>query len=88
MIEIMATSDDITGPMNIGNPTEFTILELAQSVIDLTDSKSVIEYLPIPEDDPRKRQPNISLVQKNTQWVPKIELRSGLIRTINYFKQL
>jgi len=74
--------------MNIGNPKEFTILELAQSVIDLTNSKSTIEFLPLPEDDPTQRQPDISLTKKNTQWMPKIELREGLISTINYFKQL
>ena len=84
----MATDDDITGPMNIGNPKEFTILELAQSVIELTNSKSTIEFLPLPEDDPTQRQPDISLTKKNTQWAPKIELREGLISTINYFKQL
>ena len=88
MIKIMATDDDITGPMNIGNPKEFTILELAQSVIELTNSKSTIEFLPLPEDDPTQRQPDISLTKKNTQWMPKIELREGLISTINYFKQL
>jgi len=88
MIKIMATDDDITGPMNIGNPKEFTILELAQSVIELTNSKSTIEFLPLPEDDPTQRQPDISLTKKNTQWAPKIELREGLISTINYFKQL
>jgi len=88
IIKIMATNDDITGPMNIGNPKEFTILELAQSVIDLTNSKSTIEFLPLPEDDPTQRQPDISLTKKNTQWMPKIELREGLISTINYFKQL
>ena len=84
----MATDDDITGPMNIGNPKEFTILELAQSVVELTNSKSTIEFLPLPEDDPTQRQPDISLTKKNTQWMPKIELREGLISTINYFKQL
>lgn len=88
IIKIMATDDDVTGPMNIGNPKEFTILELAQSVIDLTSSKSTIEFLPLPEDDPTQRQPDISLTKKNTQWMPKIELREGLISTINYFKQL
>lgn len=88
MIKIMATDDDITGPMNIGNPKEFTILELAQSVVELTNSKSTIEFLPLPEDDPTQRQPDISLTKKNTQWMPKIELREGLISTINYFKQL
>jgi UDP-glucuronate decarboxylase len=88
MIKIMATDDDIIGPMNIGNPKEFTILELAQSVVELTNSKSTIEFLPLPEDDPTQRQPDISLTKKNTQWMPKIELREGLISTINYFKQL
>lgn len=88
MIKIMATDDDITGPMNIGNPKEFTILELAQSVIELTNSKSTIDFLPLPEDDPTQRQPDISLTTKNTQWVPKTELKEGLISTINYFKQL
>ncbi|MBI5540909.1 MAG: SDR family oxidoreductase [Bacteroidia bacterium] len=87
MIRMMATPKEFTGPVNIGNPGEFTILELAQKVIDLTNSKSKIIYMPLPEDDPTQRQPDITLAKKELNgWEPKIPLDEGLKQTINYFK--
>ena len=87
MIRMMATPKEFTGPVNIGNPGEFTILELAQKVIDLTNSKSKIIYLPLPEDDPTQRQPDITLAKKELNgWEPKIPLEEGLKQTIIYFK--
>lgn len=87
MIRMMATPKEFTGPVNIGNPGEFTILELAQKVIDLTNSKSKIIYMPLPEDDPTQRQPDITLAKKELNgWEPKIPLEEGLKQTINYFK--
>jgi UDP-glucuronate decarboxylase len=89
MIRMMATGDDFTGPVNIGNPGEFTMLELAQNIIDLTGSKSGIIYLPLPADDPTQRQPDISLAkEKLGGWEPKVPLREGLTKTIEYFDKL
>ena len=88
MIRMMNTEDDFIGPVNIGNPFEFTIKELALKVIELTGSKSKIIYLPLPQDDPTQRQPDISLArEKLNGWEPKIQLEEGLLNTINYFKQ-
>ncbi|OFX28420.1 MAG: NAD-dependent dehydratase [Bacteroidetes bacterium GWA2_32_17] len=88
MLRIMATADNFIGPVNIGNPGEFTILELAEKIIILTNSKSKIIYMPLPEDDPTQRQPNITLAKKELNgWEPKIPLEQGLIETINYFKK-
>jgi UDP-glucuronate decarboxylase len=89
MIRMMATDDDFTGPVNIGNPTEFTMLELAQTIIGLTNSRSKLVFFPLPEDDPSQRQPNISLAkEKLGGWEPQVPLREGLIKTIEYFDQL
>jgi len=89
MTRMMATGDDFVGPVNIGNPGEFTMLELAQNIIELTNSKSKIVYLPLPADDPTQRQPDISLAkEKLGGWEPKVPLRQGLIKTIEYFDQL
>ena len=89
MIRMMGTDDDFTGPVNIGNPGEFTMLELAQNVIALTGAKSKIVHLPLPADDPTQRQPDISLAKEMLGgWEPKVPLREGLIRTIEYFDQL
>ena len=89
MIRMMATGDDFIGPVNIGNPVEFTMLELAQNIIELTGSSSKIVYLPLPADDPTQRQPDISLAkEKLGNWEPKVPLREGLIETIEYFDQL
>ena len=85
MIRMMASPDSFTGPVNIGNPNEFTIKQLAELVIELTNSKSKITRLPLPSDDPTQRQPNIELAKKELDWEPKIQLREGLIKTIDYF---
>lgn len=76
------------GPVNLGNPNEFTILELAKKVIELTGSKSKIVYKPLPKDDPRQRQPDITLAKEKLEWQPKIELEEGLKKTIEYFKEV
>jgi UDP-glucuronate decarboxylase len=86
MVRMMASPESFTGPVNIGNPNEFTILELAQKVIELTGSKSTIINQPLPPDDPMMRQPDIALAKKELNWSPKIQLDEGLIKTIEYFK--
>jgi len=85
MIRLM--NGDHMGPMNIGNPNEFTMLELAEQVIDLTNSKSEIIHLELPQDDPKQRQPDISLAKKELDWEPKTQLREGLKTTIAYFEK-
>jgi UDP-glucuronate decarboxylase len=87
-MRLMATSDDITGPMNLGNPVEFTMLQLAEKVIELTGSSSKLERRPLPSDDPKQRQPDISFARKTIDWEPGIPLERGLIKTIAYFKDL
>jgi len=86
MIRAMNTPDEVTGPINIGNPCEFTILELANLVIDLTASRSKLIFKPLPADDPRQRQPDITLAKKLLGWAPRIELKEGLESTIRYFE--
>jgi len=88
MIKMMATSNGVIGPINIGNPHEFTILELAEKVIKLTGSKSKIIYKPLPSDDPMKRKPDITLAKKELDWSPTINLDEGLIKTIEFFKTI
>ena len=88
MVRMMATSDSFIGPVNIGNPNEFTILELAQTVIKLTNSKSKLIFKPLPNDDPQQRRPDITLAKEKLDWSPKIELEEGLGKTINYFDNL
>ncbi len=88
LIRLMNTDDDFTGPVNLGNPGEFTILELAEKIIQLTGSKSEIVHRPLPQDDPRQRQPNIHLAQNKLRWEPNISLEHGLKKTIAYFRQL
>lgn len=86
-IRLMDTPDDFTGPVNLGNPSEFTMLELAEKVIKLTGSKSELIYLPLPKDDPTQRQPNISIAKKHLNgWEPKVKLDEGLVHTIEYFR--
>jgi UDP-glucuronate decarboxylase len=87
-VRIMDTPDDFYGPVNIGNPNEFTIAELAELVVELTGSKSKIDNQPLPSDDPRQRCPDIGLAKKHLNWSPTIELREGLMRTIPYFEKL
>jgi UDP-glucuronate decarboxylase len=88
LIRLMATPDEVTGPINIGNPTEFTILELASQVIELVGARSRVVHRPRPQDDPRQRRPDISKADDLLQWAPQTQLREGLIRTIAYFEQL
>ena len=86
MIRMMGTASDVTGPMNIGNPDEFTMLELAKAVIRLTKSKSKLVFLPLPQDDPKQRRPDISLAQSSLGWHPRVSLDEGLERTIKHFR--
>jgi len=86
MIRMMASPDKFTGPVNIGNPNEFTILELAEKVIKLTGSKSKIVHMPLPPDDPMQRQPDITLAGKELGWKPEIKLDEGLLKTIEFFR--
>jgi UDP-glucuronate decarboxylase len=84
-ILLMDSNDDFTGPVNLGNPNEFTIKELAEKIINLTNSKSELEFKPLPSDDPLQRQPDISLAKEKIGWQPQINLEDGLKRTIQYF---
>jgi UDP-glucuronate decarboxylase len=88
LIRLMATPDDFTGPINLGNPHEFTILQLARRVIALTGSSSAIVFRPLPSDDPVQRQPDISLARRVLNWNPTVELEKGLTETIDYFRAL
>jgi UDP-glucuronate decarboxylase len=87
-VRLMGTPDDFTGPMNLGNPNEFTIRQLAETVISLTGSRCALTFHPLPSDDPRQRQPDISLARNMLRWEPNTALRDGLIRTIEYFDRL
>ena len=88
MIKLMESHKSITGPINMGNPSEFTIIELAELVIKLTSSRSKLKFKPLPEDDPKQRQPDISLAKSKLNWTPKVPLEEGLNKTITYFKNL
>jgi UDP-glucuronate decarboxylase len=87
-MRLMGTRDEVTGPVNIGNPNEFSILELASTVIELTGSRSRIVHRPLPQDDPRQRRPDISQANQLLSWTPRISLKDGLIKTIAYFDEL
>ena len=87
-IKMMNSKKGFTGPVNMGNPDEFTILELAEKVIDITGSQSKIIHKPLPSDDPRQRKPDISLAKQELGWEPKIKLEDGLVKTIGYFEGL
>lgn len=87
-VRFMNTDDRVTGPINLGNPTEFTMRELAEAVIEITGSKSPLEHRPLPVDDPRQRQPVITLAERELGWVPKVALKEGLTKTIAYFDGL
>ena len=87
MIRMMKTEDSFTGPINIGNPNEFSILELAEKVIEYTGSKSKIIFLPLPHDDPKQRKPDITLAKEKLGWSPKVRLDDGLPKMIEYFKE-
>lgn len=87
LIKLMDSPDSFTGPVNLGNPGEFTIKSLAEIVIRLTGSKSKIIYLPLPQDDPRQRKPDITLAKKELNWEPTIPLEEGIVKTIDYFRK-
>ena len=87
-LRLMQSGDDFTGPVNLGNPVEFNMIELAEQVKELTNSNSEIIYKPLPEDDPRQRQPDITLAKDKLGWEPKVPLREGLEKTIDYFSEL
>lgn len=86
MIRMMDTGDGFVGPLNLGNPREFTIAELAEKVLEITGSRSKIVYKPLPYDDPKKRKPDISLAKEKLNWEPTIRLEEGLVKTVEYFK--
>jgi len=88
LIGLMNSSDEMIGPVNLGNPAEFTIMELARKVIELTGSASEVIYKPLPQDDPRQRKPDIALARKELQWQPVVGLDEGLKKTIAYFERL
>ena len=88
LIRMMEGSDDFVGPVNLGNPTEHSIMELAQLILKLAGSKSVLEFFPAPEDDPKRRQPDIGLARRELDWEPKVPLEEGLEKTIHYFREL
>ena len=87
-VRLMNSPDDVTGPINLGNPGEFTIRELADMIIELTGSKSTIEHLPLPPDDPKQRRPDITRARNTLGWEPKVALREGLSRSIPYFERV
>ena len=87
-VRLMNTADTVTGPLNLGNPHEFSILELAQQIVALTGSKSKLNFQPLPDDDPRQRKPDISKAQNILEWTPHISLKEGLFKTIEYFETL
>jgi UDP-glucuronate decarboxylase len=84
----MDTGPDFPGPINLGNPNEFTMLELAELVLEITGSNSKLVKMPLPQDDPRQRQPDIALARKKLDWEPKTQLREGLGKTIKYFDNI
>ena len=87
-VRLMDTDDDFLGPVNLGNPVEFTIKELAEKVVEMTGSKSELVYKPLPADDPMQRKPDISLAREKMGWEPDVQLKDGLIKTIGYFREL
>ena len=87
-VRLMNSPEELTGPVNLGNPNEFTIRELAEKVIELTGSGSKLIFKPLPEDDPKQRQPDISLARTKLDWAPSVELKEGLVKTITYFDEL
>ena len=88
LLRLMATGDDVTGPINLGNPGEFTILQLAEKVIQMTGAKSKIVNRPLPGDDPMQRKPDLTLARQKLGWEPVTALDEGLQRTIDYFEKL
>jgi UDP-glucuronate decarboxylase len=88
MVRMMATDADLTGPINIGNPGEYSMLQLAETVLRLTGSRSKLVFKPLPSDDPKQRRPDISMAQAQLGWQPQVSLEDGLAPTIAYFRQL
>ena len=88
MVKMMNSEKGFTGPVNIGNPCEFTMLQLAEAILKLSGSKSKIVHQPLPSDDPKQRQPNIELAKAKLAWQPKVNLEDGLKETIAYFKKV
>jgi UDP-glucuronate decarboxylase len=88
LVKLMDSPDDFTGPVNLGNSVEFTILELAENVIEITGSKSRVVYAPLPSDDPKQRQPDIRLAKEKLHWSPSVPLETGLRKTVEYFRNL
>jgi UDP-glucuronate decarboxylase len=88
MCRLMGSPDDFTGPVNLGNPEEITIRELAEKILELTGSPSRILYQPLPWDDPQRRRPDIGLATKRLGWIPQVPIEVGLVKTINYFDSL
>jgi len=84
---MMQTDESFTGPVNLGNPEEVTVLEVAKLVLELTCSKSEIEFRPLPQDDPKRRKPDITLARRTLGWEPTVKLEEGLITTIQYFEE-
>ncbi len=87
-LRMMNSSDDFIGPVNIGNPEEYKIIDLAKKIIEMTGSRSKLEFLPLPQDDPRKRKPDITLAKEKLGWEPRVPLETGLQKTIEYFDKL
>ncbi len=88
IVALMETRPELTGPVNLGNPNEFTIRELAEKVLELTNSRSSLVFRPLPSDDPMQRRPDISLARSELNWEPQVQLEEGLSRTVDYFRQL
>ena len=86
LISFMSTADNFNGPVNLGNPHEISIIQLANKIIELTESKSKLEFCPLPENDPKQRMPDIALAQETLNWKPKVDLENGLYKTIEYFR--
>ncbi len=87
-LRLMNSPDDFTGPVNLGNPVEFNMIELTEQVIEATNSKSEIIFEPLPEDDPKQRRPDISLAKEKLDWEPRVPLEEGLKKTVEYFADL
>ena len=85
-MKLLVSSNEVTGPVNLGNPREFTMLELATKIIELTDSRSTLDFLPLPADDPKQRKPDISIAKSELNWEPKVELEEGLAMTVKDFQ--
>ena len=85
-LKLLKTGDEVTGPVNLGNPREFTMLDLATKIIEITNSQSTLKFMPLPADDPKQRKPDISIAKSVLKWEPKVELEEGLALTVKDFK--